>query len=81
MTLLNVGVMCAQWDVQFSDYTALKSLYNPAVSGTDGLFNAAASYSIQMAGYDDAPRTMYIGADIPVYFFGPRHGAGVSILN
>ena len=27
----------AQWDVQFSDYTALKSFYNPAVSGTDGM--------------------------------------------
>lgn len=81
MMIMNVTIMFAQWDVQFSDYTAVKSLYNPAVSGTDGLFNAAAAYSLQMAGYDDAPRTMYIGADIPVYFFGPRHGAGVSILN
>ena len=24
----------AQWDVQFSDYTALKTYYNPAAAGT-----------------------------------------------
>ncbi len=71
----------AQWDVQFSDYTALKSFYNPAVSGTDGKLNVAATYSMQMVGYDDAPGTMYIGADMPVYFLTPRHGGGVSFFN
>ena len=71
----------AQWDVQFSDYTALKSFYNPAVSGTDGKLNVAAAYSMQMVGYDDAPATMYIGADMPVYFLSPRHGGGVSFFN
>ena len=41
LTLLVVwGVVAiaamAQWDVQFTDYTRLKSFYNPAVSGVDG---------------------------------------------
>ena len=80
--LLTVGVSAvrAQWDVQFSDFTALKSFYNPAVSGTDGRLNVAATYSVQMGGYEDAPQTMYVGADLPVYFLSPRHGAGVSFL-
>ena len=71
----------AQWDVQFSDYTALKSFYNPAVSGTDGKLNVAVAYSMQKVGYDDAPSTLYAGADMPVYFLNPHHGAGVSFFN
>ena len=72
--------MRGQWDVQFSDYTALKSFYNPAVSGTDGLLNVSGVYSMQMVGYDDAPSTMYVGVDLPVYFLSPRHGAGVNFM-
>ncbi len=71
----------AQWDVQFSDYTRLKSFYNPAVSGIDGKLNVVGAYSLQMAGYENAPTTMYFGADLPVYFLSPRHGAGVSLLS
>lgn len=76
-----VSVVRAQWDVQFSDYTALKSFYNPAVSGTDGMLNVSAAYSMQMVGYEGAPATMYVGADLPVYFLSPRHGAGLSFLS
>ena len=71
----------AQWDVQFSDYTALKSFYNPAVSGTDGRLNVAATYLMQTVGYDDAPNTIYVGADLPVYFLNPHHGAGLSFFS
>lgn len=71
----------AQMDVQFSDYTRLKSYFNPAVSGTDGLLNVAAAYSMQFVGYDNAPGTMYVGADLPVYFLNPHHGAGLSLLS
>ena len=71
----------AQNDVQFADYTRLKSYYNPASSGTDGKLNVAGAYAMQFAGYDNAPATMYIGADLPVYFLSPRHGAGISLLS
>lgn len=71
----------AQWDVQFTDFTTLKSFYNPAVSGTDGLLNVSAAYSAQMVGYDNAPVSMYAGADLPIYFLSPRHGAGLSFMN
>lgn len=71
----------AQIDVQFSDFTSLKSYFNPAVSGSDGKLNVSAAYSMQMVGYDDAPGTMYVGADLPVYFLSPRHGAGLSLYS
>lgn len=79
--LMLTGTVRAQWDVQFSDFTALKSYYNPAVSGTDGLLNFAGTYSMQMVGYKGAPSTMYVGADCPVYFLSPRHGAGLSLYS
>ena len=81
LMLMFVSAVRAQWDVQFSDYTALKSYYNPAVSGTDGMLNVSAVYSMQKVGYDDAPSTLYVGADLPVFFLGPRHGVGVSFFN
>ncbi len=70
----------AQMDVQFADYTSVKSYYNPAVSGTEGKLNVSGVYSMQMVGYDNAPSTMYVGADMPIYFLSPRHGGGVSFL-
>lgn len=79
--VLLTGVAKAQWDVQFSDYTALKSYFNPAVSGVDGKLSVSGAYSMQMVGYDGAPATMYVGADLPIYFLGPRHGAGISFFN
>lgn len=71
----------AQWDVQFSDYTALKSFYNPAVAGTDGKLNVAGVFSLQTMGYDKSATTLYVGADAPVYFLNPHHGAGLSFFN
>lgn len=79
--ILGRGAMKAQWDVQFSDYTTLKSFYNPGVAGTDGLLNVAATYSMQMAGYKGAPGTMFVAADCPIYLLTPRHGAGLSFMN
>lgn len=71
----------AQWDVQFTDFTTLRAYYNPAVSGTDGLLDVSIAYSMQMVGYDGAPKTMYAGANLPIYFFGPRHGTGLSLFS
>ena len=71
----------AQWDVQFSDFTTLRSYYNPAVSGTDGKLNVALAYSVQMGGYDNAPQTMLVEADMPVWFLSARHGMGLSFYS
>ena len=78
--MLASQVVSAQNEVQFSDYTRLKSYYNPAVSGTEGKLNVVAAYSMQFVGFEDAPKTMYVGADLPIFFLGPRHGAGASLM-
>ena len=78
--ILSAASVKAQWDVQFSDYTTLKSFYNPAVSGTDGLLNVAGTFSAQMVGYKGAPTTVFVAADAPLYFLTPRHGAGLSFM-
>ncbi len=81
MALLTTLCAEAQYDVAFTNYWALQSYYNPAVSGLDGQLDVQAAYSMQMVGFEDAPATMYVGVDMPVYFIGPRHGVGVGFLN
>lgn len=85
LILLTLTCSCiavkAQNEAQFSDFTRLKSFYNPAVSGTDGLLNVAAAYAMQYVGYENAPKTLYVGADLPVYFLNPHHGAGISLFS
>lgn len=34
-----------------------------------------------MAGFEHNPQTMYLGADMPFYFLGAYHGAGISLMN
>lgn len=81
MALLVSFTAKAQYDVAFTNYWALQSYYNPAVSGLDGQLDVSGAYSMQMVGFEDAPATMYAGVDMPVYFIGPRHGVGVGFLN
>ena len=81
VTLLATQVAKAQYDVAFTNYWALQSYYNPASSGMNGLLDVQGAYSMQMVGFEDAPATMLVNVDIPVYFIGPRHGAGVGFMN
>ena len=81
MTLLACLCAKAQYEVAFTNYWALQSYYNPAASGLDGQLDIQGAYSMQMVGFEDAPATMYVGVDMPVYFIGPRHGVGLGFLN
>lgn len=79
---LLVALACrAQYDVAFSNYWALQSYYNPAATGLNGRLNVQGAYSMQMVGFDDAPATMYAGADLPVFFLSPKHGMGAGLMN
>jgi type IX secretion system PorP/SprF family membrane protein len=71
----------AQFDAAFTNSWALQSYFNPAAAGLDGLLNVRAAYSMQMAGFEDAPKTILITADMPLFFFGPHHGAGLGLYN
>lgn len=71
----------AQFDPVLSHSWALPSYYNPAAAGLNGLLDVKAMYSKQMMGFEGSPTTMLIQADLPVYFIGPSHSAGLGFVN
>ena len=71
----------AQFDAAFTNTWALQSYYNPAAAGLESKLNVVAAYSMQMMGYEGAPKTMVINADMPLFFIGPKHAAGAAFLN
>ena len=71
----------AQYDVSFSHYWAMEPSFNPAAVGKEGKLNVAGAYATQLAGFENNPKTMYVGADMPVYLMNNYHGVGLQILN
>ena len=71
----------AQFDAAFTNIWALQSYHNPAAAGLDSKLNVQGAYSLQMVGFEGAPKTMLINADMPLFFFGPKHGAGLAFTN
>lgn len=81
LTVLFAAGARAQYDASFSHYWDLEPYFNPAAVGKQPKLNVVGAYAISMAGFENNPRTMYVGADMPFYFIGAYHGAGVSLLN
>lgn len=80
MLIVSLGAR-AQFDAAFTNTWALQSYYNPAAAGLDSKLNVQGVYSMQMVGYEGAPKTMVINADMPLWFIGPKHGVGAAFLN
>lgn len=55
--------------------------FNPAAAGKEQKLNVAGAYNMTMVGFEHNPRTMYIGADLPLYLLGSYHGLGLQIVN
>ena len=71
----------AQYDVSFSHYWDLEPYFNPGAVGKQQKLNIAAAYAMSFAGFENNPRSMYVGADMPLYFLKNYHGVGLSLLN
>ena len=71
----------AQFDVHFTQYWNLNGYYNPAWAGQTDKLNITGIYSLQLTGFDRAPRTMYFGADMPFVLFNKKQGAGLGFFN
>ena len=71
----------AQYDVSFSHYWAMEPSFNPAAVGKESKLNIAGAYTIQMAGYEHNPKTMYAAADMPFYALKSYHGVGLQFMN
>lgn len=70
-----------QYDVSFSHYFDMEPAYNSAAVGKQSKLNLTAAYAMDMAGFENNPRTMYAAADLPFYFMKSYHGGGVQFLN
>lgn len=82
LLVLSCGIPAkAQYDPAFMQYWELQPFYNPATTGLEGKLNVQAAYSMQLLGFENAPATIYAGADLPVFFLNPKHGMGVGFLN
>lgn len=71
----------AQQEPHFAHYWAMESSFNPAAVGKDSKLNVSGAYNMTMLGFENAPRTMYIGADMPFLLLNSIHGAGIQIVN
>ena len=71
----------AQYDVEFTNYFALNGFYNPAYAGQKDRLNIYGSFALQLAGFERAPRSMCVGADMAFKGLGMRHGVGAGFFN
>ena len=71
----------AQYDVSFSHYWAMEPSFNPAAVGKESKLNITGAYALQMAGFENNPKTMYAAADMPFYSLKSYHGVGVQFMN
>lgn len=69
----------SQQDVQFSQYMFNRIYYNPGVAGAGGAICINGLHRSQWVGFQGAPTTQNINANIPIRFL--RGGVGVSVVN
>jgi len=43
--------------------------------------NLAGAYAMQLSGFENNPKTMYVGADMPFYLMNSYHGVGIQFMN
>lgn len=79
--LLCAVKVSAQYDPSFSHYFDMEPSFNPAAVGKEAKLNVNGVYAIDMAGYENNPRTMYVGADLPFYLLKNYHGVGLQLMN
>ena len=58
----------------------MEPAFNPAAVGKEDKLNIVGSYAMDFAGFENNPKVLYIGADMPFYFARTYHGAGLSLL-
>lgn len=79
--LCGLQAVRAQYDVSFSHYFDLEPSFNAAAVGKQSKINITGAYALDMAGFEHNPRTMYVAADMPLYFLKAYHGVGVQLMN
>lgn len=73
------GLLVAQQDVQFTQFTQNKMLYNPGYTGQRGSICLDLLHRSQWVGVENAPTTQNFNADIPIGFL--HGGLGLVVTN
>ena len=71
----------AQYDPSFSHYWAMEPSFNPASVGKQEKVNFIGAFNMALAGFRHNPRTVFASVDLPFFFLGSYHGAGVRFTN
>ncbi len=77
ISLLCVLKIQAQWDAPFTQFWTVKTYYNPSFAGESDKIQLSGIYKYQWAGIENAPKHIFLSADMPVEFIGRRHGVGI----
>lgn len=81
LLLLLTAPLRAQQDPSFAHYWAMEPSFNPAAVGKETKLNITGAYALQMAGFENNPKTMYVAADMPFYVLKSYHGVGLQFMN
>ena len=73
--------MHAQFDASLSGYWDVAGYFNPASAGSDDRLYVSSTFSQQMSGFENAPKTMYFGVDAPLQVLRRKQGLGAMFVN
>ncbi len=73
------STIMAQDDVQFTQYWAMPTYYNPAATGDVDFIRIRGSARMQWIGIENAPRSFVGTADMPVALGKKRIGVGLNV--
>ena len=71
----------AQSDAHFNNFLEVENFYNPAAMNRNSRTNVVGALSMQMAGYTNAPVSMFIGANMPIPLGEYRNSLGAGLFN
>lgn len=71
----------AQWNDSPGQYWVIKSYFNPSFAGETTQISTSALYQYKWVGIENAPRQLYLTANMPFEFLGRHHGVGLVIYN
>lgn len=78
---LPVLTALAQQEPSFAHYWAMEPSFNPAAAGKESKLNVTGAYAMTLTGFENAPKTMNIGADMPLMLLNAYHGVGLQLMN
>ena len=78
--LVCASIAQAQSEAPFSQYQMALGYYNPASAGRYGDLDVSALYRLQWMGWSNAPKTMYVTANMPYHFMKREHGIGIVFV-